>query len=140
MATYCLGKEAVVLHANSDPSYPDATLPKYCAVKVYKTTLADFKQREIYIREDKRFTGRIGKQSIRKTINLWAEKELRNLFRLQKAGIPCPQPIALKQNVLVMSFIGENHHPASKLKYAAMETEEYDLAYNQVKSLSKLLI
>ncbi|KAF2897061.1 hypothetical protein ILUMI_09113 [Ignelater luminosus] len=127
-----VGKEAVILHANSDPSYPDAVLPKNCAVKVYKTTLADFKQREIYIREDKRFIGRIGKQSIKKTIHLWAEKEMRNLFRLQKAGIFCPEPIALKRHVLVMSFIGEDHHPAPKLKYAAMKTEEYDLAYNQV--------
>lgn len=137
MATHPLGREAVVLHANIDPSHPDMTLPKECAVKIYKTTLDDFRQREIYMREDKHFIAKIRKQSVRNPSNLWAERELQNLFRLQKAGIPCPQPIALKQNVLVMSFIGENHYrPALRLKYAITKTEEYDLAYNQVKSLT----
>lgn len=45
----------------------------------------------------------------RKMIKLWAEKEIRNLKRIQQAGsIPCPKPILVKSNVLVMSFIGDN--------------------------------
>ena len=29
-------------------------------------------------------------------VQLWAEKEMRNLRRLQAAGIPCPEPVLLK--------------------------------------------
>jgi len=49
-------------------------------------------------------------------VRLWAEKEYRNLSRLHANGIPCPKPIALKNHVLVMEFIGENGWPATKLK------------------------
>lgn len=45
------GKEAVILHANSDPSYSgELVLPKECAIKIFKTTLNDFKQRDRYIK------------------------------------------------------------------------------------------
>lgn len=45
------GKEAVILHANSDPSYAgELILPKECAIKIFKTTLNDFKQRDRYIK------------------------------------------------------------------------------------------
>jgi RIO kinase 1 len=40
-------------------------------------------------------------------VRLWAEKEYRNLSRLYTNGIPCPKPIALKNHVLVMEFIGK---------------------------------
>jgi RIO kinase 1 len=39
-------------------------------------------------------------------VRLWAEKEMRNLKRLVSAGIPCPEPIEVRENVLVMSFLG----------------------------------
>lgn len=41
-------------------------------------------------------------------VRLWAEKEMRNLKRLVTAGIHCPEPIEVKENVLVMSFLGGN--------------------------------
>ncbi|KAF2881245.1 hypothetical protein ILUMI_24925 [Ignelater luminosus] len=134
-----IGKEAVILHADTDPSYPDAVLPKECVVKVFKTTLSEFKQREKYIRDDYRFKDRLGKQSIRKTIHLWAEKEMHNLFRLQKAGIPCPEVVALKKHMLIMSFIGEDHNPAPKLKDAVLTADEVELAYDQVIEAMKTL-
>ncbi len=40
-------------------------------------------------------------------VRLWAEKELRNLRRLRAAGIPCPEPLEVRENVLVMSFLGD---------------------------------
>lgn len=94
--------------------------------------MAEFKQREKYIRDDYRFKDRIGKQRVRKTIHLWAEKEMRNLLRLQKAGIPCPDVVTLKRHILIMSFIGEDNRPAPKLKDAVLKPEEYILAYEQV--------
>jgi RIO kinase 1 len=39
-------------------------------------------------------------------VRLWAEKELRNLRRLRGAGIPCPEPLEVRENVLVMGFLG----------------------------------
>ncbi|KAG5875520.1 hypothetical protein JTB14_013675 [Gonioctena quinquepunctata] len=129
-----IGKEAVILHADSDPSFPLATeeLPKECVIKVFKTTLSEFKQRDKYIKDDHRFKDRIGKQTARKTVHIWAEKEMANLMRLQRAGIPCPQVVTLKKHVLVMSFIGEDHRPAPKLKDARMKEVDYIIAYDEV--------
>ena len=59
----------------------DTTLPVECALKVFKTTLNEFKTREKYIKEDHRFRDRFSKQNPRKIIRLWAEKEYRNLKR-----------------------------------------------------------
>lgn len=130
-----LGKEAVILHAESDPSFPfppEEGLPKECAIKVFKTTLSEFKQRDKYIKDDYRFKDRIGNQTAKKTIRIWAEKEMANLMRLRKVGIPCPQVVTLKHHVLVMSFIGENLYPAPKLKDAKMSNADYIQAYDEV--------
>lgn len=40
-------------------------------------------------------------------VRMWAEKEMRNLRRLVAANIPCPEPIEVRENVLVMSFLGD---------------------------------
>lgn len=131
----CLGKEAVILHAETDPTLPTTSeeIPKECVLKVFKTTLSEFKQRDKYIKDDYRFKDRIGKQTSRKTINLWAEKEMANLMRLHRAGIPCPQVVALKKHVLVMSFIGNDNNPAPKLKDARMKDVDYIVAYDEVR-------
>lgn len=127
-----IGKEAVILHADSDEAY-ERPLPKECVIKVFKTTLSEYKQRDKYIKDDYRFKDRIGKQTTRKIIQLWAEKEMHNLVRLKNAGIPCPDVVVLKKHVLVMSFIGSNHNPAPKLKYAILSEADSILAYEQVK-------
>ncbi|CAG9828082.1 unnamed protein product [Diabrotica balteata] len=135
-----IGKEAVILHADSDPSFPfDSNLPKECVIKIFKTTLSEFKQRDKYIKDDHRFKDRIGKQTARKTVYIWAEKEMANLMRLQKAEIPCPKVVTLKNHLLVMSFIGENHRPAPKLKDAVMSDADYIIAYEQVTGNMKAL-
>lgn len=126
-----IGKEAVILHADSDKAY-EHPLPKECVIKVFKTTLSEYKQRDKYIRDDYRFKDRVGKQTTRKIIRLWAEKEMHNLYRLQKAGIPCPEVVALRKHLLVMSFIGNDHNPAPKLKYAILNEADCVIAYEQV--------
>jgi RIO kinase 3 len=60
------------------------SVPAECAIKVFKTTLNEFKTRNHYIREDFRFRDRLGKQNHRNTINLWAEKEMHNLQRSER--------------------------------------------------------
>lgn len=96
------------------------------AIKIYKTSAMSFKDRERYLEGEKRFKNFCTKNS-RKLIKLWAEKEVRNLKRLNKNNIPSPIPIYLKRNILIMSLIGE---PASKLKDAYIE--DVDDCYNQV--------
>lgn len=51
------------------------------AIKVFKTTLNEFQNRDQYIKDDHRFKNRFGKQNPRKIIHMWAEKEMRNLLR-----------------------------------------------------------
>ncbi|KAG5941125.1 hypothetical protein E4U59_001928 [Claviceps monticola] len=77
------------------------------AIKVYKTAILVFKDREKYITGEHRFKGGFDKGNNRKMVKLWAEKEFRNLRRIYNAGIPCPEPITLKLHVLVMGFLGD---------------------------------
>jgi RIO kinase 1 len=50
-------------------------------------------------------------------VKMWAEKEFRNLNRLQAAGIASPKPVLLRQHVLVMTFIGDSDgNAAPRLK------------------------
>ena len=56
-------------------------VPCECALKVFKTTLVEFKTREKYIKADYRFKDRFRKQNPRKVIHMWAEKEMHNLNR-----------------------------------------------------------
>jgi RIO kinase 1 len=56
-------------------------------------------------------------------VKMWAEKELKNLNRLHASGIPCPAPVTLKDNVLVMEFIGSDGWPAPRLKDAGVDED-----------------
>lgn len=125
------GKESVVFHANGG-SLEDTPLPEECVLKVYKTTLNEFKNRDKYIKDDYRFKDRFSKLNPRKIIRLWAEKEMHNLTRMKKAEIPCPEVVVLKKHILVMSFIGRDHVPAPKLKEAQLSPEDLTRAYLQV--------
>ncbi|CAG9565045.1 unnamed protein product [Danaus chrysippus] len=126
------GKESVVLHANSDQSYPEMILPKECAIKVFKTTLNEFKTRDKYIEADYRFKDRFSKQNPRKIVHMWAEKEMHNIMRLQKIGLNCPEMVILKKHVLVMSFIGKDSRPAPKLRDVILKPEKWQSVYNEV--------
>merc|ERR1719369_321218 len=123
------GKEAVIMHADGGPGPeggPEVALnvPKECAVKIFKTTLNEFKTRDKYIRDDYRFRDRFSKQNPRKITHMWAEKELHNLVKMAKGGIRVPEIVVLKKHVLVMSFIGAEGRPAPKLKDAADRMSE----------------
>ena len=52
-------------------------------------------------------------------VKVWAEKERRNLVRLQAAGIRSPQPLQLRSHVLIMDFIGTDGVAAPRLKVPA---------------------
>lgn len=127
------GKEALILHADSDSSYTgELILPKECAIKIFKTTLNEFKQRDRYIKDDFRFKDRFSKQNNRVIIKMWAEKEMHNIMRMQKAGINCPDVIILKEHILVMSFIGKHNVAAPKLKDAILSDADLICAYDEI--------
>ena len=102
------GKEANVYHATSREGD--------LAVKIYKTSILVFKDRERYVTGEYRFRAGYNKHNPRKMVKLWAEKEMRNLTRLYSNGVSCPKPVLLRNHVLVMEFIGENGWPSPKLK------------------------
>ena len=132
------GKEAVILHGDTNrhnEEYPN--LPKEVAIKIFSTTLNEFKQRDRYIKDDYRFKGSL-KQNNRNIIQMWCEKEMHNLTRLKKAGIPCPDVVVMKKHILVMSYIGDGHeHPAPKLKNAILTSAEAICAYDEVVNIMK---
>ncbi|KAG5674961.1 hypothetical protein PVAND_004905 [Polypedilum vanderplanki] len=132
------GKEAVVLHAEGNTDnldYPKVT--REVAVKIFSTTLNEFKQRDRYIKDDFRFKGSL-KQNSRNIINLWCEKEFHNLNRLKKAGILCPQAIVFKKHILLMEYIGNGHeNPAPKLKDVKLNAADMIIAYDEVVDIMK---
>ena len=122
------GKEANVYHATTNSSHNDY------AVKVYKTSILTFKDRDKYVSGEFRFRHGYCKSNPRKMVKTWAEKEFRNLTRIKQTGIVCPEPIFLRSHVLVMEFIGENGFPAPLLKDAVIdEAESRKLYFDSVK-------
>jgi RIO kinase 1 len=40
-------------------------------------------------------------------VRVWAEKEMRNLKRLAAVDLRCPKAVEVRENVLVMGFLGD---------------------------------
>ncbi|KAL7819443.1 RIO1 family domain-containing protein [Trichoderma aethiopicum] len=119
------GKEANVYGAVSYDEETGAATQR--AIKVYKTAILVFKDRERYITGEHRFKGGFDKGNNRKMVKLWAEKEYRNLRRIYSAGIPCPEPLALKLHVLVMGFLGDKKGWACpRLRDANLQGDDVD--------------
>ena len=119
------GKEANVYGAVSFDEKTGEEIQR--AIKVYKTAILVFKDRERYITGEHRFKGGFDKGNSRKMVKLWAEKEYRNLRRIHNAGIPSPEPLSLKLHVLAMSFLGDRKGWAyPRLRDAAIGGEDTD--------------
>ena len=84
------------------------------AVKIYKIDRNTSKWMMKYIIGDRRFK-KIPK-NIAKLIFLWASKEYKNLKRAYKVGLNVPKPIHIKNNILIMQYIGSGKTPAPILK------------------------
>jgi len=88
------------------------------AVKIYLTASAEFRKGMLkYIEGDYRFKG--VKRDTRSIIFTWAQKEFRNLEQASRASVRVPKPLAVKDNVLVMEFIGKKGVSAASLKERA---------------------
>ncbi|KDQ62336.1 hypothetical protein JAAARDRAFT_121544 [Jaapia argillacea MUCL 33604] len=120
------GKEANVYHALTPAG-------SHLALKIYKTSILVFKDRDKYVSGEHRFRRGYSRHNPRKMVRLWAEKEVRNLKRLASAGIPCPTPIEVRENVLVMSFLGDSEGWASpRLKDAQIPSSAYPGLYEEL--------
>ena len=102
------GKESRVYWAKDNEGHE-------LAVKIYLTTSAEFRKGMLaYIEGDPRFKG--VKRDTRSLIFTWARKEFRNLEQARRAKVRVPKPITVRNNVLIMEFIGENGVSAPSLK------------------------
>lgn len=99
------------------------------AVKIFKTSILVFKDRDKYVSGEYRFRNGYCKSNPRKMVRTWAEKEMRNLKRLCTSGIPCPTPYLLKSHVLVMDFLGEDGWCAPRLKDVDLTVAQQERCY-----------
>jgi RIO kinase 1 len=123
------GKEARVYWGKSKEG-------KDLAVKIYLTASAEFKKGMLkYIEGDYRFKG--VKRDTRSLIFTWAQKEFRNLEQASRAKVRVPKPIAVKNNVVVMEFIGKDGVNAASLKEQAPSDPEkvYEVLLTYVERL-----
>jgi len=111
------GKESQMYWA-VDPSGQDI------AVKIYLVTTSNFKKRYPYLIGDPRFT-KI-KRGTRSLVELWAKKEFRNLSKSFNSGIPCPEPITVIKNILLMKFVGINGVPSPTLVESEVDYTDYE--------------
>ena len=120
------GKESVVVAAKNKDG-------EWLAVKIYRVEHCDFKSMWKYLISDHRFE-RIRKDRWHVVVN-WAKREFKNMQISFKANVSVPEPIAIHENVLVMSFIGEDGVPAPTLAQLEREEElDWKEIYEQVKS------
>jgi len=106
------GKEAIVYHAEAGIQGDGFDV----AVKVFKR-IQEFKNRSAYIDDDPRYHGsKFRNANKRQQVELWTEKEYRNLLRANRAGVAVPTPLMQKENVLFMRFLGEGGWPAAQLR------------------------
>ena len=130
------GKEANVYFAQSTCDFetmeplPEGSAAREYAIKIFKTSILVFKDRERYVQGEHRFRNGHCKGNPRKMVKLWAEKEVRNLKRISLCeAIKCPIPRIFKNNVILMDFIGEDGNAAPRLKDAGIS--DWESAYFQ---------
>lgn len=118
------GKEANVYYAKSKRD-------DEIAIKIYRTSVLQFKNREKYIKGEYRFEHVYSLRNPRKMVKIWAEKEFSNLKRLKQGGVKAPQPILCGGHLLLMEFLGSNGWPAPKLKDAVLTDSKSRMLYRE---------
>ena len=93
------------------------------AIKIYLTVSAEFKKGKLpYIEGDPRFAH--VRRDTRSLVYAWAQKEFKNLELAYAAKVRVPRPIAVRNDVLVMEFIGRNGVSAPLMKEAPPKNPE----------------
>ena len=135
------GKEAIVYHANGGEGTADdegnavgGSEGYDVAIKVFKR-IQEFKGRRNYVDGDPRYHSiKFKNTDPRRQVELWAEKEYRNLIRANRAGVPVPTPIMQEENVLFMRFLGEEGWPSPQLREVDIKkgSKKWTALYGQV--------
>jgi RIO kinase 1 len=92
------------------------------AVKIYRTSTSTFRALSRYIEGDPRFL-RVG-GGRRKLIFAWATKEFKNLTRMRQHHVRVPRPYVVRDNVLVMGYLGSKTRPAPELRHVQVDDPE----------------
>lgn len=108
---------------------------KDLALKIYLVTASNFKKRLPYLVDDPRFSHI--KKGTRNLVELWAQKEFRNLNHCIKSGIPVIKPIHVIKNILVLEFVGKNGTPAKTLVETEIDENDYKDAISIISQLYK---
>ncbi len=133
------GKEASVYHCEADPSTGVTSL----AAKVYRPRMfRTIRNDSIYRRgratlnahghdhdyaRDQRIARAIGKKTafgVQVAHTSWLMHEYTALERLYQAGGAVPQPIAVSENAILMSYLGDVHMAAPTLNKISLEPDE----------------
>jgi len=106
------------------------------AIKIYLVVSAEFRKGMLkYIEGDPRFKG--VKHDTRSLIFAWAQKEFKNLELAATAKVKVPKPKAVKNNVLIMEFIGKNGVTAPSMKEQSPKNPDkiYEILLNYLRRL-----
>ena len=123
--------------AKKDPDAPILEPVEEFAVKIFKTSILVFKDRDKYVSGEHRWRKGYCKSNPRKMVKTWAEKELRNYRRIYAAGIRCPRPVLLKGHVLIMEFLGRDGWPSPRIRDAGLSERPLREAYVQTISIMR---
>ncbi len=109
---------------------------KEVAIKIYKIDSNTSRWMRNYIVGDPRFKKL--PHNISKIIFLWAGKEFKNLKRAFKVGLSVPKPIYIRDNILIMEYIGFESIPAPLLKDIRKPKEPLNL-FSEILNFMKQL-
>ena len=78
----------------------------------------------------------------REQVQLWTEKEYRNLLRAYRGGVKVPMVLKQKENVLFMRFLGENGWPSPQLREVEIKkgSEKWTVLYCQTIAAIRRLV
>lgn len=98
------------------------------AVKIYLTTSAEFKKGMQYYLDEN--LSKIYKRNFRLAVFEWCKREFKNLRIAHEANVKVPKPIAYKNNILILEFLGENGKPAPLIY--EIEIPDYEIVYKKI--------
>ncbi len=108
-----IGKEANIFSAKKKD--------EKVVVKIYRIATCDFRRMFDYIKADPRYQGL--RKHKRKIIFAWTQREYRNLVKAREGGVAVPTPLAWRNHILVLEFIGDGQ-PAPRLKDCVPENPQ----------------
>jgi serine/threonine-protein kinase RIO1 len=131
------GKEALVYHGEEGEGSGGFDV----AVKVFKR-IQEFRARGSYVDGDLRYAKTpFGKIGHREQLEMWTEKEFRNIIRANRSGVPVATPLHYKDNILLMRFLGEDGWPCPQLREIDLRkgSSRWTTLYTQIMQSVKIL-